>query len=89
MARYVRAATALSETFGSRTVILDHRSGAVSWLNASAGCIWEAVESPRTFEEIADAIVSRFRVSRQEADLAVSSALAELERSALVVRLPE
>jgi hypothetical protein len=86
---YFRSPTAFSEIFGDVTVVLDPRTGSTVRLNAAAGCVWEALATPRDLAAVTDRLASRFAIGATRAQHDALAALDELERHELVTRGPQ
>jgi hypothetical protein len=76
---YARSPTVLSERFGDVTVVLDHRTGRSARLNAAAGCVWDALETPATAAAVAQRLAARFGLTVERANVDAAAALAGLE----------
>jgi hypothetical protein len=92
--------TALSERFArnadeiaadvvdGEAVIINLANGTYYSLDATATCVWEALDTPRSLEELADVLVARFEVGAAQALEDCTALLRSLADEALVTVVP-
>ena len=66
------------------TVILQLREGVYYGLNTVGTCVWQAAQSSCRVEQIVDAVVREFDVSRERCLADVRELLSDLERHELI-----
>lgn len=78
--RYRRFGEAISARVLDETVVLDLERNRYTRLNGSAGLLWEALEEPRSADQLAAELVAEY---------GIDSARAEADARALVATLRE
>lgn len=69
-------------------LVVDPGQAQIRQLNATAAAVWEALESPRSIDELVEAVCARFDTTPQVARPDVESFLGELRERDLVTEVP-
>jgi Coenzyme PQQ synthesis protein D (PqqD) len=62
-----RSPSALTERLEGELLVLDPANDRFVRLNASGGALWEALERPRSLDELVDELCARFGLARERA----------------------
>lgn len=74
----------LATTIDGEAVILETESGVYFGLNEVATYIWELLDEPRDLEELCEAVLSEYDVSRERCERDLQEVLRDLEGRGLV-----
>jgi len=90
---FSRSRDCATRSVAGETVIVPIRAQAAAidclyTLNGTASAVWERLDSPRSAEELAGALVGHFDVLPERAAADVAALLATLEQAGLVERQP-
>lgn len=82
--RWSASKTQISTTVDNDTVILDTASGKYFSLGGVGSTLWEALQEPRSFDELLDTVLESYDVGAETAERDVSTLLSNLEEACLV-----
>lgn len=75
----------VSTTFSGESVILNHADGTYYTLNEVGSFIWDLIEeSPKSMDELAEAVQDEFEVSEEECIRDIKSLLTDLQHEGLL-----
>ena len=82
--KWSAAKTQISTTVDEDTVILDTASGKYFSLEGVGSTVWEALQEPRSFDELLAAVLEGYDVGVETAERDVRALLGSLEEAGLV-----
>ena len=82
--KFVAAPDQVSSELAGESVILNLKTGLYFGLNEVGAKIWEQIQSPKTFQEICNAIIAEYEVSEEECKKDVEELLDEMITAQLV-----
>ncbi|WP_354700537.1 hypothetical protein DSM112329_00816 [Paraconexibacter sp. AEG42_29] len=82
---YERSPDAYAVEMDGEYVMMGQEQGAYFALKGVAAVVWEQLESPQTLDELVNAVVDRFEVSRKDCERDTSAFLAQLLESGLII----
>ena len=82
--KFVAAPDQVSSELAGESVILNLKTGLYFGLNEVGAKIWEQIQSPKTFQEICNAIIAEYEVSEEECKKDVEELLEEMITAQLV-----
>ena len=82
--RYERAVDLLEAELGDELVALSVEHGDCFGFNAVAASIWRALEQPRSFEELTDALLGEYEVSADQCASELEALLTDMVEKKLV-----
>ncbi|NJN23358.1 MAG: lasso peptide biosynthesis PqqD family chaperone [Acaryochloridaceae cyanobacterium RL_2_7] len=74
----------VSSELAGESVILNLKTGLYYGLNEVGAKIWEQIQSPKTFQEVCDAITAEYEVAAEECTQDVQELLEEMIQANLV-----
>ena len=84
-ASYRRATDLMEADLGDELVALDVRGGKCFGFNGVATSVWRRLAEPLTFEQLRDALLDEYDVSRDECTTDLQALLEDLVANGLVV----
>lgn len=87
--KLVRSQAVVARVVAGETLIVPVRSrvgdlASIYSFNASGTLIWKLLESPRTSEELAEAVAEEYAIERQQVDKDVAEFVGEMRSKGLV-----
>lgn len=82
--KLVRSSKMLSTELDQETVLMSIEAGAYYGMAGPARSIWEKLESPLTFSELVDSLVTEYAITPEECAADLQGFLDEMEREGLL-----
>lgn len=81
---YERTRSLMEADIGDELVALDPQAGHCFGFNGVAAAVWRALETPKSFDELRDALLSEYDVDRERCSLELQQLLADMTAKGLV-----
>jgi hypothetical protein len=81
---YRRAAELLEADMNDELVALEPRAGTCFGFNASAAAVWRLIETPKSFAEIRDSLLSQYDVGSDQCSQELQELLDAMKAEGLV-----